>query len=188
MGGRFRAARGGVGSGAAGAVSVAFSEVEVTVLRQLLGELLDLLGTRDGAGAADPLAAMVGIGTETRRPEDPALARLFPDGYRDDPDAASDFRRYTEASLRARKTASARTVLASLDDGPGRRTLDREQALAWLGTLNDLRLAMGERLHVSEEWEAELADLAEDDPRAYAVAVYDLLTGMQDSLVHALDR
>ncbi|RJK97160.1 DUF2017 domain-containing protein [Vallicoccus soli] len=179
MGGRFRASRGGV--------SVSFTEVEVTVLRQLLGELLELLATRDDGEAADPLAAMVGIGTETRRPEDPALARLFPDAYRDDPDAASDFRRYTEASLRERKTAAARTALATLDDGPGRRTLDRGAAVAWLGTLNDLRLAMGERLHITEDWEADLADLAEDDPRAYAVAVYDLLTMMQDSLVHALD-
>jgi hypothetical protein len=181
LGGRFRSAR-----GSAGGVSVSFTEVEVTVLRQLLAELVELLGTRDDGRAQDPLAAMVGIGTATERPDDPALARLFPDAYHDDPEAASDFRRYTEASLRQRKTAAARVALRTLDAGPGRRVLHRDEALAWLGTLNDLRLARGERLHITEDREAELADLAEDDPRAYAVAVYDLLTSMQDSLVHAL--
>ena len=31
------------------------------------------------------------------------LARLLPDGYRDDPEAAGEFRRYTESALRSAK-------------------------------------------------------------------------------------
>ncbi len=34
-------------------------------------------------------------------PEDPVLARLLPDAYRDDPEAAGEFRRYTEPALRS---------------------------------------------------------------------------------------
>jgi Domain of unknown function (DUF2017) len=175
--------------GRRGRVSVTLGEVEISVLRQLLEELLALLGEEEEGGedAGDPLAAAVGIGRATRRPEDPVLARLFPDGYTDDPEAAADFRRYTERGLRERKRAAATTVLATLAGPPGKRVLEPDQAQAWLGALNDLRLALGERLGVTEDLAADLARVPEDDPRHYAWAVYDLLTFLQDSLVRALE-
>lgn len=194
MAGQFKALR-----GRSGRVSVSLSDGEIDVLRGLLRDLLDLIGddgpadTDSGGGdaaagdeEADELAAMVDIGTATRRPDDPVLARLFPDGYADDDDAAADFRRYTEGGLRARKRAHASAALASLDDGPGRIVLDHEQALAWLGALNDLRLAIGERIGVGEDLDAELDGLTEDDPRRYVLAVYELLGWLQETLVHAL--
>lgn len=142
------------------------------------------------------------LGPAPDKPQDAVLARLFPDGYTDDADASADFRRFTEAGLRTRKQESAAAVLDCLeevpasDDGPGGRargltgglvplTLDRAQAEAWLGTLNDLRLALGERLGVSDEDDL-IEDLPAEDPRAYAVAVYDFLTGLQDGLVRSL--
>ena len=45
----------------------------------------------------------------TMAPEDPVLARLLPDGYRDDPEAAGEFRKYTEPSLRSAKHQAAQT-------------------------------------------------------------------------------
>jgi hypothetical protein len=178
---RFRAARGG-------RVSVTFDEAAAALLGELLTQLLDLLDEGEEGTAQDPLDAAVGIGTATRAPEDPALARLLPDGYREDPEAAADFRRYTEPGLREAKRAAARTALETLAHVGARQTLTEHQAQAWLRALNDLRLALGTRLEVTEDWDHRLAGLAEDDPRYYAHAVYDHLTWLQETLVQALLR
>ena len=46
--------------------------------------------------------------TATEAPDDPALARLLPDAYADDPEASGEFRRYTElGAARRRKRRSA---------------------------------------------------------------------------------
>ncbi|HEX4698323.1 MAG TPA: DUF2017 family protein, partial [Actinomycetes bacterium] len=71
-----------------GDVAATFGADEHRVLRHLVSEMLELLPADDAADA-DPLAAAVGIGTSTERPSDPALARLFPDGYSDDEDASA---------------------------------------------------------------------------------------------------
>jgi hypothetical protein len=139
----------------------------------------------DIPGAAE-LDAMLGFSPRTRAPLDPALARLLPDAYRDDPDAAGEFRRYTEQSLRSSKQETARTVLDTLpaDGGPVR--LSWEQAQAWLRALNDVRLTLGVRLGVTEEFEDEWRQLDPLDPRATAFEVYAWLGDVQESLVQAL--
>ena len=172
-----------------GGVTVTFSADEERVLRQVFEQMLELLGVgeQDEVAEADPLAAVVGIGTATAAPEDPALARLFPDGYTGDDEAAADFRRYTEPGLRAAKKAAARTVLATL--AVGKVHLDEEQADSWLRALNDARLVLGERLQVTEDWEELVTTLlaaAPEDPRLPLLAVYDRLSGLQESLVRAL--
>ena len=172
-----------------GHVSAIFAADEHRVLRHLFGEMLQLLGREDAAGGEaedDPLARALGIGTSTEAPADPALARLFPDGYRDDPEAAADFRRYTEPGLRSAKQEHLQTVLAMLGDEPGKVVLDAEAAQAWLGALNDTRLVLGERLGVTEDLEELIDSLGEDDPRLGLLWVYDRLTYLQETLVQAL--
>lgn len=170
-----------------GAIEAKADAVEVDVLIAVAGDLLVLLGEQDEADQ-DPLAAMVGLtGAPVERPEDPALVRLLPDAYGDDDAAATEFRRYTEADLRAGKRANATAVLAALSSlagRGGRLVLDREEADAWLGCLNDLRLVLGTRLEVTEE--TELARRG-DDPRAHALQVYGWLGWLQESLLSCLD-
>ena len=105
-----------------GGLSVTFGVAELRVLQRVFGEMLELLGPADEGGEDDPLAAAVGIGTATTAPDDPALARLFPDGYTDDAEASSDFRRYTEPGLRAQKREALETALATLEE-PGQRVM-----------------------------------------------------------------
>ncbi len=166
-------------------------------------------GDRDGPGGAGrpgqpatpsaaELEAMVGFGgsgtadadgladTDTGTPEDPALARLLPDAYRDDAEAAGEFRRFTEHSLRTAKQENARIVLDTLPAGGGSVKLSGEQAQCWLRTLNDVRLALGVRLEVTEEFEQQWQDLDPVDPRTAAFEVYAWLGGVQESLVQAL--
>ena len=48
----------------------------------------------------------------------------------------------------------------------GRRgRLDAEEAQAWLRALNDVRLALGARLDITEDDEEQMADADWDDPR-----------------------
>jgi hypothetical protein len=114
------------------------------------------------------------------------LARLLPDAYRDDPEAAGEFRRYTEQGLRSGKVAAAHTVLATLPSDGGRVRLSAGDAEAWLRSLNDVRLALGVTLGITEDYEHELSELDPEDPREAYLHVYDWLTFLQETLVRAL--
>src|ERR1700726_4282497 len=90
-----------------------------TLLRNLVGQVMALVEEgSDSVGYLDPpqdtLAAMEAMLHEPGSavtPEDPVLARLLPDGYRDDPEAAGEFRKYTEPALRNAKYQVAREML-----------------------------------------------------------------------------
>jgi len=115
--------------------------------------------------------------------DDPVLSRLFPDGHRSDPEMAADYRELTESSLRSAKADDLAMVRASLPAEGGEVRLDADQAGAWLRTTNDLRLALGTRLDISEETEPPDEVAGEEDQQ---LAVYYWLTAVQGSLVDAL--
>ncbi|MHB1615139.1 MAG: DUF2017 domain-containing protein [Actinomycetes bacterium] len=180
--------------GRGGEVVMAFDAAEIGVLRQLLGELITLLGPEQ-EGAVDPLARELGlaelegltVGTEpVRAPDDPALARLFPDAYPGDTESSSDFRRFTQPGLASRKRQDAQAARASLDAGPGRRPVDDALLHSWLRTLTDLRLALGARLEVDEEFDRTYQATPDTDPRKPTMAVYAWLGWVQETLVRAL--
>jgi hypothetical protein len=175
---------GGFSSASGGRVCLRIGAEEAAVVRLLVGQLLDLIGEVD---EAEKYAGMPDIrfSDNTSASDDPVLARLFPDAYRDDQGASAEFRRYTETSLRDSKRTAAETVLATLGEG-GKIYLDAEQAQAWLRALNDLRLALGTRLDITEETLEQMRSFDWDDPRNAGYAAYDWLTYLQESLVHAL--
>ena len=114
---------------------------------------------------------------------DPVLDRVFPPGHRSDREMAEDYRELTEESLRGGKADDLAMVRATLPVDGGEIRLDDEQAGAWLRTSNDLRLALGTRLDISEDTEPPEEILGEDD---HQLAVYYWLTAVQGSLVDAL--
>ena len=114
---------------------------------------------------------------------DPVLDRLFPPGHRSDREMAEDYRELTEESLRGGKADDLAMVRATLPVDGGEIRLDDEQAGAWLRTSNDLRLALGTRLGVSEDTEPPEEMAGEEDQQ---LAVYYWLTAVQGSLVDAL--
>jgi hypothetical protein len=120
---------------------------------------------------------------DDRPGDDPVLARLLPEGHRGDPALAADYRDLTESALRSGKADDLATVRATLPGEGGEVRLDRDQAGAWLRTTNDLRLALGVRLDVTEDTEPP-EDLVDED--AHQLAVYYWLTAVQGSLVDAL--
>ena len=180
-------------------VSARFNAGQAGILRNLVAQVADLVG---GPGAADAppaegpgeaadgmpmdFAAILATDAPSAPPEDPVLARLLPDAYGDDPEAAGEFRRYTEHDLRSGKVASAQTVLATLPADGGRVRLSAGDAEAWLRSLNDVRLALGVVLGITEDYEREFGELDPDDPREAYLHVYDFLTFLQETLVRAL--
>jgi Domain of unknown function (DUF2017) len=166
-------------------VTLTLDEVDTRILTHILGEMLELLGPPESV-ADDPLAAAVGIGTATKPPEDTALARLFPNGYTDDPEASADFRRYTEPGLRDGKREAARIALSTLAEPVAKRVLTAEESEAWLRAINDTRLVLGERLGITEDWDQVVEGLTDNDPRLPLFFVYDRLTYLQETLVQSL--
>jgi len=191
----FRSVRGG---GARAWLAAA----EASLLRNLVGQIMTLVEPDAGAppdGSSpsgdpgtgtpddlDALEAMLYPPGAVQTPEDPVLARLLPDAYSDDPEAAGEFRKYTEPALRSAKYEVAKQVLDTLPEAGGRIQLSKDEALAWLKALNDVRLALGVRLGVTEEFEEDWAKLKPDDPQWTAYEVYAWLGAVQESLVQAL--
>lgn len=171
---------------ATGRISARMDEVERGLLRSLAEQVIALVAPESVGDDVDPLETLVGISPDAQMPEDPALARLLPDAYRDDPEAAAEFRRFTDRSLREAKVANARSVLSDLAKSGEKVRLTSQSAPAWLTFLNDARLTLGVRIGVQEDNHAELANLPEGDPRAGLFHVYDWLTFLQESLVQAV--
>ncbi|WP_348787374.1 DUF2017 family protein [Leifsonia sp. NPDC080035] len=146
---------------------------------------VDLLVHLSGEAGAIATAAAEGAGVAGF---DPAVLRLLPDAYPDDPEASAEFRRFTAAGLAERKALNARVVAESLardgSKGAVEVRLDAAQAGAWLRTLTDIRLVLAARLGIVQD--GDEGDI-HDESSALQRAVYDWLAGVQESLVLALD-
>jgi len=192
-----------------GGASAWLSPDEATLLRTLVAPVVELLNdparpapsadtaaestdpaTAESADLFDDLEKMFNetAAEPPKTPVDPVLARLLPDAYQDDPDAAGEFRKYTESSLREAKKYFAQTLLETLPPEGGRVKLNADQARDWLRALNDVRLMFGVRLEVTEDFEDQLAALDPNDPRFAAFEVYGWLGTLQESLVWAIAR
>ena len=168
---RFKRKRGGV--------KVEVDEVEVRVLNQLVTALLSVVEAPEVSD--DPLAALVGMPAgDIEPPDNPLLQRLLPDAYVDDPAAAGEFRRFTDADLRASKRAAATALVEALPEGGGTIVLDRDQVDQWLTCFNDLRLLLGTAIGVTQDDEAR-------EPATFEENAYRWLTGMQDWLLSCVD-
>jgi Domain of unknown function (DUF2017) len=187
--------------GTADGATARFAAAQAGIIRDLVDQVVQLIAADEPDQAADEpaawpdngpddpadLEALTGLSdTDPSPPDDPVVARLLPDAYRDDPEASGEFRRYTERSLRSEKAAAARTVLATLPPRGGRIRLSGPEAQAWLRALNDVRLALGTRLGVTDDFEDQVAEIGPDDPRSAAVGIYQWLAFLQETLVQAL--
>lgn len=136
-------------------VILELTRIEAVHLRGLVDQFVELL-----TGATDAT-------------DDPAIARLVPSAYPDDPSAAAQFRASTQPELLRRRTDDAAMVLADLvvaghaDDlsGDGADALsefvirlDRDRTAAWLRTLAAVRLVLAARLGIQTEGDHDAED------------------------------
>lgn len=131
------------------------------------------------AGLLDEIA--LAIDADVLPEDDPVRQRLFPSAYPDDAGADEEYRSITEAGLRADRSARARACAEQIQ-GSADLTLTDEDADRWIAALNDLRLALGTRLDITED----APDPDPSDPDFQEQLAYYWLTALQDSLVRAL--
>ena len=148
-----------------GRLRLRLEPVEVQLLHSLFAQLEAVLDGPDGDGA------------------EAIRGRLVPDGYRDDPKAADEFRRLTADTLRAERDERLAACRAELAGGGEVDITDPDAARRWIQVLNDLRLAFGTRLGVTED---DRPYLDPDDPDAELRAIYHWLSAVQDSVVSEL--
>jgi hypothetical protein len=176
-----------------------FTGFEADLLRSLASQLVELLRNEAAVphDGQDPFEAMMDFSGPTSEPDDPVLARLFPSAYSEDEEAASEFRRFTEGTLRDGKARAACTIIDTLEEAglPDQLTedglmidveLDQTAAEVWMRSFTDLRLALATRLGVEEGDEAYWLSLPDDDPRAQAHDIYEWVGYLQETLVLAL--
>lgn len=183
-------------------VSSSFEPQEVDLLASLVGQLVELLQadeaepeqqSEQSPSTDDPFAFWErGMAEMEPAPDhdDPVLRRLFPNPYPHDPEAASDFRRFTERDLRDNRIRDARDMLAGLERARADRgtvKLTPAEAQAWLKTLTAVRLSVATRLGITDAESAEeVAQVPDSDPRAFMYQVYEWLGFAQETLVTAL--
>ena len=153
-------------------VVVAFEPGEVAVLRDLSRQIVQVLE-----------------GGVPIHGSDAVRDRLFPRAYVDPTEdrAERDFQSVVHEDLVRAKSDAVSALLTGLDDGRDRRGRLEVQLMPpvieqWVGALNDVRLALGVSLGVTEDREA----VDDDDPQASAFGLYDWLTYLQGALVDVL--
>ena len=106
------------------------------------------------------------------------LRRLYPTAYPDDPERQAGFHDIVHDQLLMARLDGIDRVEATLQDDD----LSLDDADAWLSTINQIRLVLGTRLDVSED-DDPIID--EDDPRAPAQVIYQVMSHVLEDLTGA---
>ena len=169
------------------ALILTISRLEAQQLADLVAQFSELLEPHAVADADASDAA-----------HDPALARLAPNPYPDDDEAAAEFHEATRHDLLERRQHDALRVLADLAPSfasgdphaknptiaPQDDTIDLaiegDAGWAWMRTLTAIRLVIATRLGISAEDD-------DHDPGDDRFAVYDWIGFRLDGIVRALE-
>ncbi|MGH9032698.1 MAG: DUF2017 family protein [Acidimicrobiia bacterium] len=126
-----------------------------------------------------------------RDPDDPVRERLFPRAYLDPTEdhAEEEWQELVHPELIRERLRALERLTETLERATTRKgrleiEIDADEAQAWLGAINDARLALGTRLGVTED--LDQMELSSDHPDAAAHAVYGWLTWVQGDLVETL--
>ncbi|CAN5648869.1 hypothetical protein BH18ACT17_BH18ACT17_13660 [soil metagenome] len=157
-----RIRKGPVRSVGPGRFSVRLSEAERDAVRTFSAQLRVLL-------------------TSENPSSDPAVARLFPPAQPDDVIGNLEYERQHGNELLLAKLEALDTVERTLE----LERLTEKELLAWLGSLNSIRLVVGTRLGVTEE--STPAEFAGDEQTSEMFALYGYLTWLQGWVIEALD-
>jgi hypothetical protein len=182
-------------------VIATFTGFEADLLRSLASQIVELLRNEAAVPdeTRDPFEAMMDFSGPTTAPEDPVLQRLFPTAYADDEEAAGEFRRFTEGTLRDGKAQGAVQIIEALEEAGLPAELDdeslmvdvelsKEEAVSWMRSFTDIRLALATRLGIEDDDEDRWMSLPDDDPRTHVYDIYQWVGYLQETLVAAVSR
>lgn len=151
--------RSGVQRRADGRFTVQLAKPERALLRSLADQMAELL--------ADPS-------------DDPGLRRLSPTAYPTDPERDAEYQLIAGEELRTARHAAIEVLVATAD----RKTLNEDELVAWMQTVNGVRLVLGTRLDVSEDDDPRELDPASPDAAGHAL--YHYLGVLLHDIVSAL--
>lgn len=111
---------------------------------------------------------------------DPAVSRLFPPAYPDDPLQNLEF----ETNLGSAPRSGKLEALDVVERTANASTLTEDELLAWIGVVNDLRLVLGTRIEITEEATDE--DFPANDLRHETFRVYQFLGFLLQELLQGI--
>lgn len=161
------------------------------------------------ADSEDPLERLEAefAARDARRPSDSAVRKLFPEASPNER-LAEEYRRFGQQDLASGKLDDLMRVSSTIDaSGPaaGEVVLHTDDALAWLRSLTILRTVVADRLGVHRDGDFETVRMmqqigervpessSEDESEEETVgpdvmiAIYELLSWLQESLVQSLE-
>ncbi len=153
FGRRFRSNRNGF-------VEIKIADEERRLIAELIEQLRELV-----------------LSTSTEGSVDPSIRRLYPTAYVEDVEQELKYQRLMRDQLLERRLAHLDVVESTLQD----EELSPETLIAWITSINDLRLVLGTHLDVSEEEEPTF--VSENDPEQQQRAIYHYLSHLLGELV-----
>jgi Domain of unknown function (DUF2017) len=111
---------------------------------------------------------------------DPAVARLFPPAYQDDPLQNLEF----ESALGDTPRNGKLDAIATVERTARATELSEDELLDWMKVVNDARLVLGTRIEITEQ--ATQRDFPPDHPDHESFGVYVYLTWLEDRILRAL--
>jgi hypothetical protein len=111
---------------------------------------------------------------------DPAVARLFPPAYQDDPLQNLEF----ETALGNAPRNGKLDAIATVERTIRASDVGEDELLDWMKVVNDARLVLGTRIEITEQ--ATQRDYPADHPDHDSFGVYVYLTWLEDRILRAL--
>jgi hypothetical protein len=146
----------------------------------------DRFRLRLSAKERDAVASFAGQLRQLLTSEDPssdqAVARLFPAPYEGDVLANLEYEQAHGNDLLLAKLEALDTVERTLS----RDELTEDELLAWLGSLNTIRLVVGTRLDVTET--STYRDFADDEVSSGLFEMYGYLTWLEGWMIEAVSE
>jgi hypothetical protein len=140
---------------------VSLSDEERTMLAELARQVRELLDAEDPSS-------------------DPAVGRLFPPAYTDDPLRNLEFETNMGSQPRNGKLEAVETLERTVRS----TELTEDELVAWMAVVNDARLVIGTRIEITEQ--ATEADFPEGHPQRETFGMYVYLTWLEDRILRAL--
>lgn len=120
--------------------------------------------------------------TDEEHVHDERMRRLFPPAYTDDLEANAEYQRFMREELVTSRVAA----IDQMDESLAAKELTEAQLVAWMTSVNSVRLVIGTLLDVQED--DDLSDLSPDDPSFGGYLLYGELSIVLEHIVAALSE
>jgi hypothetical protein len=112
------------------------------------------------------------------------LLRLFPVAYPDDEEKEAEYQRLMREELVASRLGAIESVTRTIDPANASQLLDEGETIAFMQSINAIRLVLGSMLGITDDESADTADDT-DSPEHH---LYDFLSWLLEWTVRSLSR